>query len=92
VKFGNSITYGDDPFSHTKTEFGFDVFQAAKKPLPSAAYKNFIGFQVAKPVLERAFQDTYGIRIEQVFLRPLCCRILGCSRHYATVDRLTKVP
>jgi hypothetical protein len=30
LKFGNSVTYGDDPFSHSKTEFGFDVFQAAK--------------------------------------------------------------
>jgi hypothetical protein len=68
LKFGNSITYADDPFSHTKTEFGFDVYQAAKNRYASAAYKDFIGFQVAKPVLERAFQDTYGMRIEQLFL------------------------
>src|SRR5437763_13922857 len=68
LKFGNSITYADDPFSHTKTEFGFDVFQASKSRYASEAYKGFIGFQVAKPVLQRAFQDTYGMRIEQVFL------------------------
>ncbi len=68
AKFGNSVTYADDPFSHTKTEFGFDVFQAAKSRYASAAYKDFIGFQVAKPVLERAFLDTYGMRIEQVFM------------------------
>jgi zinc dependent phospholipase C len=68
LKFGKSVTYADDPFSHMKTEFGFDVFQAAKKRYASDAYKGFIGFQVAKPVLERAFQDTYGLRIEQVFL------------------------
>jgi hypothetical protein len=67
VKFGPTITYADDPFSHTKTEFGFDVFQAAKGRYASDAYKAFIGFQVAKPVLQRAFQDTYGLRIEQVF-------------------------
>jgi len=67
LKFGKSITYADDPFSHTKTEFGFDVFQAAKSRYASDAYKAFIGFQVAKPVLQRAFQDTYGLRIEQVF-------------------------
>jgi hypothetical protein len=67
LKFGNSITYADDPFSHTKTEFGFDVFQAAKSRYAPDAYKGFIGFQVAKPVLQRAFQDTYGMRIEQVF-------------------------
>ncbi len=67
LKFGKWITYADDPFSHTKTEFGFDVLQAAKSHYASDAYKGFIGFQVAKPVLQRAFQDTYGIRIEQVF-------------------------
>ena len=67
LKFGRSITYADDAFSHTKTEFGFDVFQAARGRYASDAYKGFIGFQVAKPVLQRAFQDTYGIRIEQVF-------------------------
>jgi len=66
-KFGDSVTYADDPFSHSKTEFGFDVFQSAKSRYAPDAYKSFIGFQVAKPVLERAFQDTYGMRIEQVF-------------------------
>jgi hypothetical protein len=68
LRFGKTITYSDDPFSHTKTEFGFDVFQAARSRYASDAYKAFIGFQVAKPVLQRAFQDTYGLRIEQVFL------------------------
>lgn len=67
LRFGDSITYADDPFSHTKTEFGFDVFQAAKRRYAPDAYKGFIGFQVAKPALERAFQDTYGMRIEQLF-------------------------
>jgi hypothetical protein len=67
LKFGKTVTYADDPFSHSKTEFGFDVFQSAKSRYAPAAYKSFIGFQVAKPVLERAFEDTYGMRIEQVF-------------------------
>jgi hypothetical protein len=67
LKFGSHVTYADDPFSHTKTEFGFDVFQAAKNRYASDAYKAFIGFQVAKPVLERAFLETYGMKIEQVF-------------------------
>ncbi len=68
AKFGKSVTYADDPLSHSKTEFAFDVFQAARSRYASAAYKDFIGFQVAKPVLERAFLDTYGISIEQVFM------------------------
>ena len=67
-KFGKLVTYADDPFSHAKTEFAFDVFQAAKGHYASAAYKSFIGFEVAKPLLERAFEDTYGMRLEKVFL------------------------
>ena len=56
LKFGKLVTYADDPFSHAKTEFAFDVFQAAKGRYASAAYKSFIGFEVAKPLLERAFR------------------------------------
>jgi hypothetical protein len=89
--FGNSITYADDPFSHSKTEFGFDVFQSAKSRYASAAYKDFIGFQVAKPVLQRAFQDTYGLRIEQVFLN-LDLAIGSYRRAVGTIlPALTKV-
>ena len=67
-KFGKAVTYADDPFSHGKTEFAFDVFQAAKGRYASAAYKEFIGFEVAKPLLERAFLDTYGVTLGKVFL------------------------
>ena len=67
-KFGKLVTYADDPFTHAKTEFAFDVYQAARGRYASAAYKSFIGFEVAKPVLQRAFADTYGIRLEKVFL------------------------
>jgi hypothetical protein len=56
LKFGKLVTYADDPFSHGKTEFAFDVFQAAKGRYASAAYKSFIGFEVAKPLLDRAFR------------------------------------
>jgi hypothetical protein len=91
LKFGKSITYADDPFSHTKTEFGFDVFQSAKSRYASAAFKEFIGFQVAKPVLQRAFQDTYGLRIEQVFLN-LDLAIGSYRRAVGTIlPALTKV-
>jgi hypothetical protein len=67
-KFGKVVTYADDPHSHAETEFAFDVFQASKGRYASAAYKSFIGFEVAKPLLERAFQDIYGLTLEKVFL------------------------
>jgi hypothetical protein len=68
LKFGKLVTYADDHSSHVKTEFAFDVFQAAKGRYASAAYKSFIGFEVAKPLLERAFQDTYGITLEHALV------------------------
>ena len=68
VKFGKVVTYADDPITHAKTEFAFDVFQSAKGRYASAAYKKFIGFEVSKLLLDRAFQDTYGMRLEKVFM------------------------
>jgi hypothetical protein len=40
--------------------------QVAKNRYTSDRYHDFIGFEVAKPVLERAFQDTYGLPLSQV--------------------------
>ena len=62
LKYGKRVTYADNPVAHGKTEFAFDVFQAAKGRYASAAYKSFIGFEVAKPLLERAFENTYGLQ------------------------------
>jgi len=66
-KFGKEVTYWDDPLAHVRTEFGFDVLQVAQGRYAPDRYRAFIGFQVAKPVLERAFLDTYGIELKDVF-------------------------
>jgi hypothetical protein len=50
-----------------KTEFGFDVLQVAKGRYIPDAYHDYIGFSVATPLLERAFQDTYGLELKSVF-------------------------
>ena len=60
-KYGDSVTYEDDPKAHLRTEFGFDVTQVAKNRFASDRYHDFIGFAVATPLLERAFKRTYGI-------------------------------
>jgi Zinc dependent phospholipase C len=65
-KFGSEVTYEDNPKAHIRTEFGFDVTQVAKNRYTSDRYHDFIGFEVSQPVLERAFQDTYGIRLGSV--------------------------
>ena len=66
-KFGKEVTYWDDPRSHIRTEFGFDVLQVAQGRYAPESYHSFIGFQVSKPVLERAFLDTYGVELKDVF-------------------------
>jgi len=66
-KYGNSVTYADDPKAHIRTEFGFDVTQVAKNRFASDTYHDFIGFEVAKPLMERAFQETYGIELAGMF-------------------------
>ena len=65
-KYGKIVTYEDDPKAHIRVEFGFDVTQVAKNRYSSDRYHDFIGFQISKPVLERAFQDTYGVPLIQV--------------------------
>jgi hypothetical protein len=67
AKYGDEVTYGEDPTAHVKTEFGFDVVEVAKHRYPSDAYYDLIGFKVAKHLLERAFRETYGIELKEVF-------------------------
>ena len=66
-KFGDEITYEQNPLAHLKTEFGFDVLEVAKERFAPDAYRDFIGFQVATPLLERAFEETYCIPLRSIF-------------------------
>ena len=66
-KYGDIVTYADDPKQHIRTEFGFDMVQVAKNRYTSDAYHDMIGFEIAKPLLERAFLETYGLKLEDVF-------------------------
>jgi hypothetical protein len=65
-KFGPEVTYADDPKAHIRTEFGFDMVQVAKNRYTSDQYHDFIGFEISKPLLERAFNDTYSLMLSDV--------------------------
>ena len=67
-KYGDTVTYEDDPLAHVKTEFGFDVLQVADQRYAPDAYRDFIGFEVAQPLLDRAFRETYGLELKDVLL------------------------
>jgi hypothetical protein len=66
-KYGNVVTYEQDHTAHSRVELAFDVLQIARGNYASQAYHDFIGFNVAKPVLERAFIKTYGQDINEIF-------------------------
>ena len=58
-----AVPYDVDHKAHIRTEFGFDVLQVAKGRYAPEDYHNFIGFEVADSLLERAFFDTYGLKL-----------------------------
>src|SRR3984885_4786093 len=67
AKFGPQVTYEDNPAAHLKTEFGFDVIEVARGQYANEAYHDFIGFKVSKPLLERAFEETYCVSLKNLF-------------------------
>jgi hypothetical protein len=66
-KFGHVVTYEKDHVAHKRVEIAFDVLEISRGNYASQTYHNFIGFQVSRPVLERAFLKTYGQDINVVF-------------------------
>jgi len=68
-KFGSSVRYAQDRTAHLKTEFGFDTLQVAKNRYAPEQYHDFIGFEVSKPLLERAFPVVYGLPLKDVLKR-----------------------
>lgn len=65
-KYGDFVTYEQNPLAHIKTEFGFDVLEVAQQRYAPDSYHDFIGFEVAAPVLEQAFGETYGLDLKNV--------------------------
>ena len=66
ARWGPVVTYDQDPGAHLETEFGFDVLQVAKQRYAPKQYHDFIGFEVAQDLLERAFRETYGLELKDV--------------------------
>ena len=78
-KYGDAVTYEQDRLAHVKTEFGFDVLEVARGRYAPDSYHDFIGFGVSAPLLEQAFQETYGLDLRRVFSDE--DKVLGSYRH-----------
>jgi hypothetical protein len=90
-QFGNVVTYAQSPKNHVLVEFSFDVVQVAAAGYAPEAYHSFIGFHVSKPLLERAFAETYGIEMKDLFFSEDLA--IGTYRHAvaSTIPEMTKV-
>ncbi len=91
AQFGNHVTYMQSPKSHVLVEFSFDVVQVAAGAYAPEAYHSYIGFKVAKSALERAFRNTYGIEMKDVFVSEDLA--IATYRHAVakTIPEMTKV-
>ncbi len=67
TKFGDDVTFEDDPRAHVMVEFAFDVVQVAASGYVPRTYHDFIGFKVSRELLDRAFEETYGLSTSDVF-------------------------
>jgi hypothetical protein len=65
-KYGDSVTYGESPHSHIRTEFAFDVKELSDRAFAPAAYLERVGFRVPRKFLRDVFIATYGIDIAEV--------------------------
>jgi hypothetical protein len=67
-KYGPTVTYGQNPSAHLKTEFAFDVLQVAQGHYAPDAYHDYIGFEVSRSLIERAFAETYALDVDAIFV------------------------
>jgi len=67
-KYGDNVTYADDPKAHIQTEFGFDMVQVAKNRYTSDRYHEPDRLRSLQTAFyTRAFLETYGLKLEDVF-------------------------
>ncbi len=68
-KYGDSVTYGESPHGHIRTEFAFDVEELTNLEFAPPAYLRKVGFRVPRKFLEEAFIHTYGFDIRSLLRR-----------------------
>ena len=66
-KYGHVVTYAQAPQQHVIVEFSFDIVHAVGGAYLPDSYKKFIGFRVTTSLLERAFRETYGLEMRDLF-------------------------
>ncbi len=66
-RYGDWVTFTEDPGAHRETEFRFDVLQVTHSPQTQKGLRQAVAFEVSRPALDRAFRATYGLGLDDVF-------------------------
>ena len=67
-KYGASVTYADSPSAHLETEFRFDVLEISRQHGTPNLFEDSIAFKVPKGFLQRVFLETYGLKLDDLFV------------------------
>jgi hypothetical protein len=65
-RYGININYAEDPHAHVQTEFAFDVNQLSKRRFAPSAYVKYVGLEVPRDLLRKAFFETYGLNLPDI--------------------------
>ena len=65
-KYGTTVNYAENPHAHVQTEFAFDINQLSKRRFAPYDYLKFVGIEIARPLLRKAFFETYGLVLPDI--------------------------
>jgi hypothetical protein len=65
-RYGANINYAENPHAHVQTEFAFDINQLSKRRFAPYDYLKFVGLEVPRPLLRKAFFETYGLNLPDI--------------------------
>ena len=65
-RYGDSINYAENPHAHVQTEFAFDINQLSKGRFAPSEYTKFVGLEVPRDLLRKAFFETYGLNLPDI--------------------------
>jgi hypothetical protein len=65
-KYGPNVNYAENPHAHVQTEFAFDINQLSKRRFAPTAYLKYVGLEVPRDLLRKAFFETYGLNLPDI--------------------------
>ena len=65
-RYGTIVNYAQNPHAHVQTEFAFDINQLSKRRFAPSEYMKFVGLEVPRDLLRKAFFETYGLNLPDI--------------------------